>query len=180
SSSIFHVLGILPARLQGNPGRDNADSDSFSSQSPIRSSPGPTLVHLECPLETLLHAISSPQQPLPNLRLGESDAPSPYWLGLIDPGDSSPVNATQETLFLLFAPFCIRIRETSTYPDRPDCLWRMPGQTSLTADSKTGLQHHPSKKPGPCRNLDNSMGPWSAGIPPVPSSGVPEPYEPSS
>ncbi|KAK1716962.1 hypothetical protein BDP67DRAFT_487418 [Colletotrichum lupini] len=104
SSSIFHVLGILPDRLQ-----------------------------------------------VPNLRLGESDAPSPYWLGLIDPGDSSPVNATQETLFLLFAPFCIRIRESSTYPDRPDCLWRMPGQTSLTADSKTGLQQHPSKKPGPCR-----------------------------
>ncbi|KAG7055374.1 hypothetical protein JMJ77_0007834 [Colletotrichum scovillei] len=85
-----------------------------------------------------------------NLRLGESDAPSPYCLGLIDPGDSSPVNATQETLFLLFAPFCIRIRETSTYPDRPDCLWRMPGQMSLTADSKTGQQQHPSKKPGPC------------------------------
>lgn len=39
-SSIFHVLGILPSRLQGNPGRDNADSSCFSSQSPIRPSPG--------------------------------------------------------------------------------------------------------------------------------------------
>ncbi|KAK0380337.1 hypothetical protein CLIM01_02328 [Colletotrichum limetticola] len=114
---------------------------------------------------------------VPNFRLGESDAPSPYWLGLIDPGDSSPVNATQETLFLLFAPFCIRIRESSTYPDRPDCLWRMPGQTSLTADSKTGLQQHPSKKPGPCRVRRSA---FSLRIPPVPSSGVPEPYEPSS
>ncbi|KAK1688874.1 hypothetical protein BDP55DRAFT_33069 [Colletotrichum godetiae] len=35
-------------------------------------------------------------------RLGESDAPSPYYLGLIDPGDISPVNATQETLFFAF------------------------------------------------------------------------------
>ncbi|KXH69440.1 hypothetical protein CSAL01_12135 [Colletotrichum salicis] len=105
------------------------------------------------------------------LRLGESDAPSPYCLGLIDPGDISPVNATQETLFLHFAPFCIRIRETSTYPD---LLSRLPGQMSLTADSKTAQQRHPGKKPGPFPNLDNS---WSARIPPVPSSGAPEPYE---
>ncbi|EXF79025.1 hypothetical protein CFIO01_05785 [Colletotrichum fioriniae PJ7] len=84
------------------------------------------------------------------LGLGESDAPSPYRLGLIDPGDSSPVNATQETFFCFFAPFCIRIREISTYPDRPGLLWRLPGQMSLTADSKIGQEQHPGKKSGPC------------------------------
>ncbi|OHE94096.1 hypothetical protein CORC01_10553 [Colletotrichum orchidophilum] len=107
------------------------------------------------------------------LRLGESDAPSLYCFVLIDPEARQSTQPKKRLFFfsLLFATFCIRIRENSTYPD---LLWRLPGQMSLTADYKTAQQQHLGRKPG---SYPAYRSTFSLRMPPVPSSVMPEPYE---